>query len=190
MRKTWDAIYESAYPGSSVAKVPLATWVENAWWRHNIFTKMFATDTKFLWTDSTQQVSSIVPSKEQSDHENSLGRKSLWLQTALQRLKKMPVFGLHHRLKESFELMGFRLCFPVSMKYFNKQWITKAEVKAVVDKYNQLDNLLLQEAESLFNEMVSDMRAKKAKGIICDVGAVLERPGLEMGLQCTNTSSN
>ena len=189
MRKMWDVVYEKAYPGSLVSNVTMPVWIETAWWRHNLFVKMLATDTDLIWSSRATTASALVPARHESDSENALGEQSTWLQTALQRLEIMPVFGLHHRLRESFELFGFRLCFPVSMKYFNKKRFPQANVQVLVDRHNQLDNLLLQRAEARFDEMIRDMRQKKAKGILCDLGAVLDRPGLEMGLQCAAVNS-
>ena len=185
MRRTWDVVFESVYPDWPLQNVSMAVWVERAWWRHNIFTKMLATDTQLIWTSPAMSVDAIVPTKEHSDAENSLGRESIWFQKALHRLRRMPFFGLHYRLKESFELFGFRLCFPVSTTYFDKSRNKQADVAILVDRYNQLDTLLLQEAELLFDAMVKDMREKQARGILCDLGHVLNQPQLEIGLKCT-----
>lgn len=191
MRKSWDQIYEKVYPEKSLVNVTMDSWIQAAWWRHNLFVKMLATDTSLIWGSREVPANSLVPTKEQSDEQNALGEQSVWLQTALQRLDAMPVFGLHHRLPESFELFGFRLCFPVSFKHFPKQRIASPNLQILINQHNRLDNLLLQHATVRFDEMIRDMRQKKAQGILCDLGQVLDRPGgLEMGLQCAAETAN
>ena len=146
---------------------------------------MLATDTALIWAARGKNFT-VAPSKEQSDGENLLGRKSIWLQTALEQLKKMPFFGLHHRLTETFELMGFHLCIPVTLKErAAMKRMASAELNSTVEELFRLDTLLLQEAEPLFDEMVKEMREKKAKGIVCDLSSVLDEPGLDIGLKCS-----
>jgi hypothetical protein len=146
---------------------------------------MLATDTRIIWVSKTE-IASEIPSKEESDKENSLGETSKWLQTALERLKAMPFFGLMHRLTESFELMGFHLCFPVTTtaSATKKPRSVGAEFQRVVDQYFVLDTLLLREAEKLFDDLVSDMRRKKEKGVLCDMSRVLRQPDVELGINC------
>jgi hypothetical protein len=109
------------------------------------------------------------------------------IQTALNRLKDMPFFGLMHRLTESYELMGFHhLYFPVTTKAraTKKPRPVDEELQRVVDQYFVLDTLLLREAEKLFDEMVSDMRRKKEQGVLCDMSRFLRQPNVEVRLQC------
>eukprot|EP00978_Attheya_sp_CCMP212_P022644 scaffold67855_cov35-Attheya_sp.AAC.1 len=111
---------------------------------------------------------------------------SVWLQVALDRLDHgMPFFGLMHRLAESFELMGFHLCFPIP----RNSKITEIkkrppheppkdqtrEFDETVQRTFALDALLLKEAETRFDRLLSNMRQKKAAGILCDLSKVLNR---------------
>jgi hypothetical protein len=108
-RNSFDYQWMIEYPQINQSDVEPVEWATKAWWRHNLFTKMLATNTRLIWVRPELKV---TPTKEESDRENKLGEDSVWLHTALDRLKAMPFFGLMHRLTESFELMGFHLCFP------------------------------------------------------------------------------
>jgi hypothetical protein len=183
MKNTWDAQWAAEYPQYDLSDVDPAEWAANAWWRHNLFTKMLATDTKLIWTRPQLKV---TPTKEESDRENALGEDSVWLQTALDQLKAMPFFGLMHRLTESFELMGFHLCFPVtvSARIAKKPRPVNAALEGVARRHFALDAILLQQAEKLFDALVLEMRQKKAQGFLCDLSNVLKGLDAEFGLRC------
>ena len=188
MREHWDAKWEQEYPdGPNVTDVEPSEWAAKDWWRHNLFTKMLATDTKLIWAGKRKFYKGGQPIKEESYRENSLGEDSAWLKVALQRLQGMPFFGLMHRLTESFELMGFHLCFPVTAEQDSNKRQRKVDpiLKKVVQKHFVLDTILLREAEKLFDKLVQDMGRKKEQGMLCDLGKVLKAPELEMGFKCS-----
>lgn len=184
VRHFWDAPWATEYPnGTALTNVTVEEWARKAWWRHNLFTKMVGTDARVIWVKTRPALK--TPPKEDSDEENQRGKDSQWLQTALERLKQMPAFGLHHRLPETFELFGFRFCVPVAVGYrFRKKRVVSVELHEIVKEHFRLDMLLLSEAELLFDEMVRDMREKQAKGILCDLTALWGEPQFETGLQC------
>lgn len=188
MRRVWDQMWSSQYPNArNVTDTSVYEWVAKAWWRHNLFTKMLATDTRVIWVrkvSKTFNYSPLVPSKDESDSENRLGEQSRWLGVALSRLKEMPFFGLFHRLSESFELMGFHLCFPVNATGNQHTRTVDKELASIVQKHFVLDSLLLERADVLFDELVDDMLRKKQQGILCDLGAVLKQGQSEFGLKC------
>jgi hypothetical protein len=117
----------------------------------------------------------------------ALAEQSMWLQTALRRLKGLPFFGLMHRMTESFEIFAFHLCIPVVKTglTIHKPRILSPELQTIVNRTFVLDILLLQEAEVLFDALVADMREKKARGVLCDMSTALKLPpDMEFGLQC------
>lgn len=73
------------YPQKNLSDGEPAEWAAFAWWRHNLFTKMLATNTKLIWVSTELKVN---PTKEESDHENAPGEDSAWLQAALDRLRR------------------------------------------------------------------------------------------------------
>jgi hypothetical protein len=178
-RKVWDAQWKIEYLQKNVSDVE---WASKAWWRHNLFTKMLATNTKLIWT---RPVLKVTPTKEESDRENALGEDSVWLHTAVDRLKAMPFFGLMHRLTESFELMSFHLCFPATAtaRIATKPRSVNAALEDVARRYFALDTVLMREAEKLFDALVLEMREKKAQGFLCDLSKVLKEDA-EFGLRC------
>lgn len=183
MKRIWDRKWTVEYPQTNLSDVEPAEWAANAWWRHNLFTKMLATNSKLIWIEPTLN---LTPTKEESDRENALGQDSVWLHTALDRLKAMPFFGLMHRLTESFELMGFHLCFPVTAKAMSlkKPRPVYAALEGVVRRYFALDAELMREAEELFDALVQEMRQKKEQGFLCDMSKVLKGLDAEFGLRC------
>jgi hypothetical protein len=190
-RKYFDTQWAKEYPDQSdVKKIQPEEWVQKAWWRHNLFTKMLSTDdpaTRLIWTVPNNLGNSIVPSKHESDAEMALAEQSMWLQTALRRLKGLPFFGLMHRMTESFEIFAFHLCIPVVKTglTIHKPRILSPELQTIVNRTFVLDILLLQEAEVLFDALVADMREKKARGVLCDMSTALKLPpDMEFGLQC------
>jgi hypothetical protein len=199
MRQTWDRRFPEFNPNSTeLANISIEEWVDKAWWRHNLFTKMLATETtQLIWVQGNvgreiMKEHPVLPSKNESDAENELGKESEWFKTALSNLKEMPFFGLHHRLTDTFELMGFRLCFPVFEKehaYMKKKSRTMSKtLEEIVKRRFKLDTLLLEAAEPIFDEMVADMRRKKAQGVLCDLSFVLDDSNKSnedsVGLQC------
>jgi hypothetical protein len=192
-RKYFDTQWGKEYPNqSNVEEIQPEEWVQKAWWRHNLFTKMLSTDdieTRMIWTFPNRVGQPIVPSKQESDTEGALAEQSIWLQTALHRLKGLPFFGLMHRLTESFELFSFHLCIPVVKigHTFHKPRIVSPELATIVNQTFVLDILLLQQAEVLFDALVANMREKKARGVLCDMSAALKLPpDMEFGLQCVD----
>lgn len=188
-RDMFDRVWNAVYP--SIPIVSVEKWTELAWWRHNLFTKMLATDTDVIWAHNDYSTTKdLHPSKQESDEQNALGHDSQWLQTALARLREMPFFGLMHRLEESFELFGFYLCFPVAPSSDNDHNKVKEprqvdpKLARLVETHFRLDAILLQEAETIFDELLADVRQKKERGIMCDLSRVLKEPTVEFGLQC------
>jgi hypothetical protein len=199
MRQNWDRRFPEFNPNATaLANISIEEWVDKAWWRHNLFTKMLATDTtQLIWVQGNvgrdiMKEHPVLPSKNESDTENELGKDSDWFKMALSNLEEMPFFGLHHRLTDTFELMGFRLCFPVFEKEhtFQRQktrFMSKT-LEEIVNRRFKLDMLLLEAAEPIFDEMVADMRRKKAQGMLCDLSFVLDdnmkSDEESVGLQC------
>jgi hypothetical protein len=181
-RKIFDHQWMIEYPQMNQSDVEPVEWATTAWWRHNLFTKMLATNTKLIWVKPDLKV---TPTKEESERENTLGEDSVWLHTALDRLKAMPFFGLMHRLTESFELMGFHLCFPATAtaRKTTKPRPVNAALKDVAKRHFALDTVLMREAEKLFDALVLEMREKKAQGFLCDLSKVLKKDA-EFGLRC------
>jgi hypothetical protein len=185
-RYSWDQQWTVEYLQknlSNLSNVEPIEYATNAWWRHNLFTKMLATNTKLLWLRPEVQ---LTPTKEESDRENALGEDSVWLHIALDRLKAMPFFGLMHRLPESFELMGFHLCFPANPRARtpSKPRPVNAALESAARRYFALDTILMREAEQLFDVLVLEMRKKKAQGFLCDLSEVLKEADAEFGLKC------
>jgi hypothetical protein len=189
MRQTWDRQWEYEYSNGGPSDVMnvsgVEEWAEKAWWRHNLFTKMLATDSRTIWA---KVKGPAFPTREESDRENAAGEDSQWLQLALDRLKTMPFFGLMHRASETFELMGFYLCRPVQGEEYVRAEKQPRPVDpalaAVIEKHFVLDRLLLQAAEPLFDELVKDMRRKKAAGVLCDLSNALHETTSPIGLVC------
>eukprot|EP00977_Amphora_coffeiformis_P001664 scaffold311_cov173-Amphora_coffeaeformis.AAC.2 len=50
------------------------------------------------------------------------------------------------------------------------------ELIAIIAEHFRVDSLLLEKAETLFDEMVQDKRQKKSKGILCDFECCLGCP--------------
>ena len=71
-------------------------------------------------------------------------------------------FGLMHRLTESFELMGVHLFFPVVAEQNSNKKRRELDpiLKREEQKHFVLDNILLREAEKLFDGLGQDMRRK------------------------------
>eukprot|EP00978_Attheya_sp_CCMP212_P033168 scaffold132634_cov53-Attheya_sp.AAC.3 len=192
-RTSFDTQWAKEYPDqSNVKMIQPEEWVQKAWWRHNLFTKMLSTDdiaTRLIWTFPNNPGKFIVPSKQESDAEAALADQSMWLQTAIRRLKGLPFFGVMHRMTESFEIFAFHLCIPVVKigHAFHKPPIVSPELQGIVNRTFVLDILLLQEAEVLFDALVADMREKKARGVLCDMSTALKLPpDMEFGLQCVD----
>jgi len=186
-RNVWDQIWEFEYAeGPRVTDLQASEWAAKAWWRHNLFTKLLATDTKLVWSKRYVR-KSPTPTKEESDRENQLEEHSSWLRLALQRLESMPFFGLMHRLDESFELMGFYMCFPATLPQGSQEEPKEVDpqLEDVVNKHFALDTILLQEAEKLFDGLMQDMRRKKEQGMLCDLSRFLNATGMEIGFTCS-----
>ncbi len=187
-RDQFDWTYKTLYPQTNLSTVSVEEWATNAWYRHNLFVKTFATPTQLIFR--MHKESDIAPTKEENDYQISLGEDSTWLQIALQRLEEMPFFGLFHRLDESFELFGFHLCVPVeSFRNRNKHdRVPSSELRDIVKKYYELDIILFEKAESLFDQLVLDMRKKKERGMMCDLRNLLgEKSDIRaLGLMCVD----
>ena len=189
-RLQWDWVYNDLYPTDNITSINVEEFVVKAWYRHNLFVKILSTETQLIFRDQ----SNLKPSKEESDYQNSLGKDSVWLRTAVQRLKSMPFFGLFHRMQESFELFSFHLCIPIhtdrAKDHKKKARVVSKKLEDIVDKYFVLDRLFLEEAEILFDSLLADMRKKKKNGMICDVGSILgneyRNKDFQIGLMCVD----
>lgn len=190
-RILFDQMWNAQFPTSlAVENVNVTEWSAQAWWRQNLFTKTLATDSRNIW-GRMKLDANVIPSKNQSDHENQRGLDSEWLQLALERLESMPFFGLFHRLSETFELFGFHLCFPVDTNSYVWKQASKVEgpLSLVIEEYFALDLLLVDKAEVMFDKLVSDMREQKKRGILCNMNRSLKLPpGAEFGLECRSTN--
>lgn len=186
MRTVWDRLWDVVHHDMSLSNVEVVDWVERAWWRHNLGTKILSTNTRVIWA-SQHQSPDIVPTKEENDHENSLGERSGWLHTAIQHLHSMPAFALMHRLEESFELYSFTFCVSGHVKWREgkKPREVSDELQALVERYFKLDLLLLEEAEKIFEERIAHMRQLKQKDWLCDLGPLLNQPEhVSVGVFC------
>jgi hypothetical protein len=188
-REQWDWTFKSLYPDDNLTTIQVEPFITKAWYRHNMFVKMLSTETQLIFRMDSNKVP-VRPTKEESDYENSLGKDSVWLQKAIQRLKSMPFFGLFHRLTESFELFGFHMCIPINrtMDPLKQDREVSRELEEIVKKYFVLDRLLLEAAEELFDDLVANMRVKKEQGILCDIGKLIgdrvQENDVQLGLMC------
>ena len=189
-RMQWDWTFRSLYPDEDLENIHVENFISKAWYRHNLFVKTLTTDTKLIFREDA---STLTPTKEESDRENLLGKDSVWLHTAIERLRAMPFFGLFHRLTESFELFGFHLCIPVhtAMNETKKDRTVSKELDDLIQKHFVLDRLLLEAAEGIFDSLVADMREKKKRGMICDVSKLMgettyDLDNLQLGLMCVD----
>eukprot|EP00978_Attheya_sp_CCMP212_P042664 scaffold263982_cov50-Attheya_sp.AAC.1 len=65
--------------GSELERMDPSEWVERAWWRHNLFTKMLATDTQLIWNIPESILDGdggVGPTQQESDEQNALGMDS------------------------------------------------------------------------------------------------------------------
>lgn len=192
-RHFWDA------PVENIKAMDFREWLDTCKWRTNQFTRMMGRD-----TGDTRVLTRIVDptptqellADEYMTEQNELGEDSIVLQRAWQRLSQdLHWFGLFHRLPESMELLAYTFCADSAklQEFYQRSAgpsndVDKLQSRHVGDisdkekeelvqeilRRNQLDKILLERAEQLFDERLEEMKQAKQKGILCKFGGAVE----------------
>jgi len=121
--------------------------------------------------------------------QNELGpEKSSVYQLAVQRLRNDFVhFTILHRLPDSWRLMAHRFCWDMDEQEFKTEkanrgadalmdnrflkGMTRDEAEEIWDRLqerNRLDLALMEEADRIMDERITQMEAEKADGVLCN----------------------
>jgi len=192
-RVFWDA------PVEGLKELSFLEWMEQIPWRHNQFTRMMGRE-----NGDTRVVKSIMDPKPTDElredvymkQQNELGAESEILKTAWERLsKELHWFGLFHRLPESMKLLGYTFCADTDalLEYYKRPSPPEAHVDKLkpslvgdmsddekekmveeILQRNQLDIILFERAEALFDERLEEMKEAQKKGILCKFAGTVD----------------
>jgi len=188
VRKHFDS------PSKEIHDLTFREWLHKSPWRTNQMTRMLGRENN----NELVMIKSIDPpsmADEYMTEQNALGEDSPVLQMAWKRLSENFLwYGLFHRLKESIELLAFTTCVDpdlLTKSYhdralkqgtaqissgngFPEEESEREELLKEVLDLNRLDTILLERAEILFNERFEEMKAAKARGVICNFAGTVE----------------
>lgn len=193
-RSFWDA------PTANIKEMTLEEWLDQVPWRANQLTRMMGRengDERVLQGIVDPEPNEDLQTDEYMKAQNSLGADSQVLQKAWERLsKELHWFGLFHRLPESMELLGFAFCAdtdklleayqsPSSTRTHTDlltlkvvgQELTESEKEEIIQeiaKRNQLDLILFERAEDLFDQRLEEMKEAKRNGILCNFAGTVQ----------------
>lgn len=171
--------------GVSIENITIADWIDKAYWRWNYFTRGLSNDYQHsLWLRSEVEDPISLAAAELI---NNQGANSKLLATAIKTLDESPYFGIFDRLQESMELLAFTFCWnledlpfkykapsSISMRDTNLHVLRGSDVLdpeawRVFQQRNQLDLLLWQYAEELFQYRLDKMALAKQAGYVCQL---------------------